>query len=194
MAGSIKIFFIALFLLTWTEKTLGLESRPLSKSLYTVDDFVDIFRGALRAKIEGLSLTYRAKRSERGIVFSSYKEIDCGEEKAKRGAALARIEYLSKKTQETREGKREQILRETIRYYGCGDKLLFVERVISRGEGIQVPSFEDLLKGERRSFQLEKKAQSRTYYFQDKKGEEIFSFFSGEGIPAMNEKERSGRV
>ncbi len=161
-----RAFFVLIFFLDGQKAEAA--SLSLPRALYTINDFVEEFRGPFRVKIEELSKNYIVRRAGNSLTFTSHEVVHCLWRKWEAGAILSRFEYFYRK-----EGHE---LTETLRYSGCGDQLSLVEKVYSFGEKVKPLNFDDFSQG-KRNFELEEGVQRKVYRLENERGEELFSLY-----------------
>jgi hypothetical protein len=138
---------------------------PLPRSLVTIDQLIDEFRGGLTTKVKDLSSNYIATTSPGNVVFTSSMETKCPYRPLKAGETLSRLSL----SVDHKEGE----LTEVARYFACGGKLSLVEEVITRGRGLTPLPWGVFVKG-KRSFALKKGEDFRLYRLRNSKQEELF--------------------
>jgi len=112
----------------------------LPSSILTPNQIVEEFRGAFRVKLLELERNYYALYSDRSISYRSHEPVTCDNKSYPPGSNLARVELTSKQSGDD--------LFQSIRYFGCGEKLVMQEHLQVVGGNDKPLTFSQVRKGE----------------------------------------------
>ena len=121
--------------------TLNLQATVvLPSSILTANEMVEEFRASFRVKLLELEKNYYALYGDRSLSYRSHEVITCQNRPFAPGSNLARLELTSKINGEERF--------QSMRYFGCGEKLVLQEHLQVVGGDEKPLTFNQMRKGE----------------------------------------------
>ncbi|MBT3236142.1 MAG: hypothetical protein HN353_09350 [Bdellovibrionales bacterium] len=137
----------------------------LPRSLVTVDQLIEEFRGGLTTKVKDLSSNYIATVSSGSIIFTSHEDVGCPYRPMKSGTTLAQVRLHVEQS----EGRQLEV----ARYFACGGKLSLIEEVVTKGKNLTPVAWGKFIQG-KRTFALQKGEDFRLYRLSNSKQQELF--------------------
>lgn len=150
---------------------------PMPRSVLSINDIAEEFRGPLRSKISLLPENYIVDYKGQQVIMTSHETTTCLWEPLEAGSTLAKLEFFH--TEKNGE------LIETANYGGCNGSLSLKEVIITKGKNLKPITFKQFIKGQR-DFTLKDEQTDMLYRLINDEGLELFRFQQSRNAKGLN--------
>jgi hypothetical protein len=110
------------------------QAVELPRGLYSINDYIDEFRGPLRTKLEELPKNYITTVKNRVIEYTSHQDTRCIGANVSAATPLSKIQYMVN-INPTSQTKTEEVI-----YQACGGFVTLVEYFHTTGDNLKESS------------------------------------------------------